>query len=180
MIALLFLLIFKFQSALPRGERLYLQVKRILHQYFNPRSREGSDIHLLRSDSPSSDFNPRSREGSDGVYLGLSDRGALFQSTLPRGERRHLDIYFHCANKFQSALPRGERPRYEFITAGATVFQSALPRGERLHISRPVFPSQYFNPRSREGSDLPILLDLHTLHLISIRAPARGATFPSC
>ena len=41
----------EFQSALPRGERLYLQVKRILHQYFNPRSHERSDYNRHAVDS---------------------------------------------------------------------------------------------------------------------------------
>ena len=82
-------LIQTFQSALPRGERLYLQVKRILHQYFNPRSHEGSDqmtdtetgeINIsIRAPTrgatrppamaltKSLNFNPRSHEGSDYV-----------------------------------------------------------------------------------------------------------------
>ena len=34
-------------------------------QYFNPRSREGSDRSSITSLSLPPDFNPRSREGSD-------------------------------------------------------------------------------------------------------------------
>ena len=91
---------------------------------FNPRSREGSD-HLTRVQlDDNDDFNPRSREGSDlfsrvGFFI-LSlisihapAKGAtptvqygltivLFQSTLPRRERRcpacagqRLDGYFN-------------------------------------------------------------------------------------
>ena len=36
-----------------------------LDTYFNPRSREGSDISATRRSVPSAYFNPRSREGSD-------------------------------------------------------------------------------------------------------------------
>ena len=55
-------------------------------------------------------------------------------------------------------------------------FQSTLPRGERLQ----VLPScrtknTYFNPRSREGSDLQIRPGCIRTS-ISIHAPARGAT----
>ena len=36
-------------------------------QYFNPRSREGSDCWYYAYDGTRRDFNPRSREGSDVV-----------------------------------------------------------------------------------------------------------------
>ena len=57
-------------------------------------------------------------------------------------------------------------------------FQSTLPRGER-HLSFLDADTQYnFNPRSREGSDdsTPSYLQEY---LISIHAPARGATAKS-
>ena len=55
---------------------------------FNPRSREGSDLHGPKSTSPSSSF----------------------QSTLPRGERLfHCHVIVICLFVFQSTLPRGER-----------------------------------------------------------------------
>ncbi len=58
------------------------------------------------------------------------------------------------ALEFQSTLPRGERrfPAYPF-TQGIQ-FQSTLPRGERRHFSPGLYP----------------------FHMISIHAPARGAT----
>ncbi len=77
---------------------------------FNPRSREGSDKRFNSIVKLLAYFNPRSREGSDTSYMFLirdarisihaPARGAtlvemsygvticLFQSTLPRGERR--------------------------------------------------------------------------------------------
>ncbi len=87
------------------------------HSRFNPRSREGSDNHAANVSQFIQNlpcFNPRSREGSDGksgkadaempcprVSIHAPARGAtvrrkvtfnapvrLFQSTLPRGERR--------------------------------------------------------------------------------------------
>ena len=56
-------------------------------------------------------------------------------------------------------------------------FQSSLPRGER-HNSIPEDRScnEYFNPRSREGSDYSSARRSALLYLISILAPARGAT----
>ena len=78
----------------------------------------------------------------------------IFQSALPRGERRvDTNLAFHMF-LFQSALPRGERRKWTLDTRRNKAFQSALPRGER-----PRYPSA----RSFPG-------------VISIRAPARGAT----
>ena len=56
----------------------------------------------------------------------------LFQSTLPRGERQSVLRILFIYGEFQSTLPRGERP----ITGGNK-------NG-----------TYYFNPRSREGSDI--------------------------
>mgnify|MGYP005761504121 FL=1 len=80
--------------------------------YFNPRSRKGSDLQLnnlllrnavisihapargatrpgLFQYRPVSDFNPRSRKGSDPIGLYALIGIMLFQSTLPQGERHH-------------------------------------------------------------------------------------------
>ena len=81
---------------------------------------------------------------------------AIFQSTLPRGERRLIYYYVCHTVPFQSTLPRGERPCCIFCSIhsisisihaparGAThktqfgrllrTFQSTLPRGERPNI----------------------------------------------
>ena len=99
-------------------------------------------------------FNPRSREGSDaGAALDVLTT-IIFQSTLPRGERRR---YFRLI--------------YNFF-----LFQSTLPRGERQHLPACILHIRmYFNPRSREGSDFSFSFPLLPL-VISIHAPARGAT----
>ena len=55
----------------------------------------------------------------------------VFQSTLPRGERRKTSSDLLLDIKFQSTLPRGERPI------------AAYKLEDKVH----------FNPRSREGSD---------------------------
>ena len=56
--------------------------------------------------------------------------------------------------KFQSTLPRGERPKPEKMNFITLLFQSTLPRGER---------------RTKNGNKFKITI-------ISIHAPARGAT----
>ena len=54
-------------------------------------------------------FNPRSREGSDIVRMDVVDKVVKFQSALPRGERHYPDDVDRICAEFQSALPRGER-----------------------------------------------------------------------
>ena len=57
-----------------------------------------------------------------------------------------------------------------------TIFQSTLPRRERQTFILPEFCYfLYFNPRSREGSDI-IIIAFQFLFVISIHAPAKGAT----
>ena len=77
-------------------------------------------------------FNPRSREGSDDSGAAAVLSPDIFQSTLPRRERRFLYFSF-------------------FV---------------RLN----------FNPRSREGSDNWTMYIFLCLVIISIHAPAKGAT----
>ena len=54
---------------------------------------------------------------------------------------------------FQSTLPRGERRRSSSSLFICASFQSPLPRGERRRSYYPVTFFLNFNPRSREGSD---------------------------
>ena len=56
-------------------------------------------------------------------------------------------------------------------------FQSTLPRGERHGQNIFADIKLYFNPRSREGSDGYTVIPTKRDHVISIHAPARGATY---
>ena len=77
----------------------------------------------------------RSREGSDYTTINLYFVSHVFQSTLPRRERRPANGRFRCA-------------------------------------------PPHFNPRSREGSDVRRFFRLDRTGVISIHAPAKGATKP--
>ena len=100
-------------------------------------------------------FNPRSREGSDD-YTSRRD---------------------FLSRRFQSTLPRRERLGTEFSTQRVVTFQSTLPRRERQQLKLTHLTMQDFNPRSREGSDSRFCSASKT-KLISIHAPAKGATAP--
>ena len=123
------------------------------NSYFNPRSREGSDNSVkpfvIRIDSISI------HAPASGATLEVVEvvRGRVFQSTLPRVERRATSTWSCCRRVFQSTLPRVERRGKIYVVcsrgaisihapaSGATVifplsscsvtFQSTLPRVER-------------------------------------------------
>ena len=62
------------------------------------------------------------------------------------------------SKKFQSTLPRRERPGAIMSTSLLNRFQSTLPRRERPITFSAFLDGEYFNPRSREGSDIWISL----------------------
>ena len=65
--------------------------------------------------------------------MSIASTVSIFQSTLPRRERRGRSAHCGTSSTFQSTLPRRERR-----SAGLA----------------PAFSSMHFNPRSREGSDV--------------------------
>ena len=125
----------------------------IFSDYFNPRSREGSDLSsvliaaisqafqsaLPRGERRATsvcvggymDFNPRSREGSDSSYLSNPDRMIISIRAPARGATRVMTV-----------APRQSEISIRAPARGATHWQMVLES-----------TSWYFNPRSREGSD---------------------------
>ena len=122
------------------------------------------------------DFNPRSRKGSDECVRVILSTSAIFQSTLPQGERRetwqcwraHRYISIHAPARGATLRPDPAwtlQPISIHAPArGATCWIfNASPR-ETISIHAPArgatraFTSSsvyvfYFNPRSRKGSD---------------------------
>ena len=143
-----------FQSTLPRGERLGSFFNSRLQKYFNPRSRVGSDTRVKSREGGYTYFNPRSRVGSD----------RIIQASL-------------CAQSISIHAPAWGATPSGFNTRIHSRFQSTLPRGERHTL--PFFYHcnlTNFNPRSRVGSDIFHLSQSSDGFLISIHAPAWGAT----
>ena len=146
----------KFQSTLPRGERLFRDQLNVALQNisihaptggatlshpperrerpdFNPRSHGGSDgspgrvgkeseisIHAptggattasQKTADPAKNFNPRSHGGSDGISGHFIQRAKNF-NPRSHGGSDFLSFYIvHMFHIFQSTLPRGERRR---------------------------------------------------------------------
>lgn len=103
-------------------------------------------------------------------------RKLAFHSTLPRGER-----LIPCSCSFLPvqisihAPARGATNSFFFSFCKNRMFQSTFPRGERPLLLSASKTCLYFNPHSREGSDVIMrFFDCHSF--ISIHAPTRGAT----
>ncbi len=191
----------RFQSTHPRGVRRYLTCGYRPGERFNPRTRVGCDISQpVLAGLVIVGFNPRTRVGCD-VIAGISQnydtlfqsthpRGvrpsgpetsaftlSMFQSTHPRGVRPACAVWFCSSPDFQSTHPRGVRPHSLMRASAVDRFQSTHPRGVR-----PDGPLggrdgiQGFNPRTRVGCDCKMGYVLPVGLVVSIHAPAWGAT----
>ena len=107
-------------------------------------------------------------------------RGRLFQSTLPREERRGRGYRYSDTKRFQSTLPREERRCIILDEAHYIKFQSTLPREERpTHCPKCMVLEKFQSTLPREERHYPAALH-HPSGSISIHAPARGATNLLC
>ena len=80
-------------------------------------------------------------------------------------------------NIFQSTHPRGVRHVIGYqLVMWVIRFQSTHPRGVRLDDPVKVYLKENFNPRTRVGCDLNPYDRLINYVVISIHAPAWGAT----
>ncbi len=79
--------------------------------------------------------------------------------------------------QFQSTLPQGERPNKVISQRRHTEhFNPRSRKGSDAPWRTWAATIGYFNPRSRKGSDIHLVLVRHVAGVISIHAPARGAT----
>ena len=139
---------------------------------FNPRSREGNDqqgriipehLHRFQSTFPRGErrrwhlcerrsipgFNPRSREGNDGVYASVLPVDAVSIHVPARGTTEKRRDLIHLLNVSIHVPARGttsdQAPDLSLLTC--------------------------FNPRSREGNDLPLRFYLSLFNLFQSTFP---------
>ena len=170
---------------------------------FNSRAREGRDAPQHDSLLLPSCFNSRAREGRDNLRVSYFFFAVPFQFTRPRGARLVCAPFFADCNSFQFITrPRGARLRASTRPcesacfnsraregrdisdssphSSASRFQFTRPRGARLHGQKHNGTwrgFQFTRPRgARHGGD-PIYT---SATLVSIHAPARGATECVC
>ena len=116
---------------------------------------KGATFSDPRWNQGESNFNPRSREGSD--YADGMDRFNQLTISI-HAPAKGATTPIHCSISspciFQSTLPRRERrPMMCFINNYLLISIHAPAKGATpwQHLSKPALPN--FNPRSREGSD---------------------------
>ena len=148
-----------------------------LYEYFNPRSREGSDGALEAERENQKNFNPRSREGSDDYCYKRGDvtqisihapaKGATYMQAFQQLYDRAISIHapakgatcslcsiVRAVSYFNPRSREGSDLDFGSIAFQPQKFQSTLPRRERQVTTAPSTTSiRDFNPRSREGSD---------------------------
>ena len=142
-----------FQSTLPRGERQLSDRDQIKFIDFNPRSHEGSDTFPGIFQNLANNFNPRSHEGSDTLYAYRLGRIILFQSTLPRGERRSIQSFFYSHLDFNPRSHEGSDESNRPVQKQCSISIHAPTRGATACAPDAWTVSGNFNPRSHEGSD---------------------------
>ena len=118
-----------------RGTTQLQQLRQHLVNSFNPRSRKGNDSDSCR------------RTASVSVSIHVPARGTTMTAGCRSGARL-----------FQSTFPQGERPRDWSAKGRDRWFQSTFPQGERHKGVSDVRFDYRFNPRSRKGNDLSIVL----------------------
>ena len=100
----------------------------------------------------------------------------MFQSTHPRGVRRHNWTRYEPIIKFQSTHPRGVRRFiWSWIILTPPVSIHAPARGATTFERKQKSNGDCFNPRTRAGCD-DDLVCVSGPNAVSIHAPARGAT----
>ena len=101
----------------------------------------------------------------------------VFQFTLPRGERLDETFALFVADIVSIHAPAGGATGWALVDTDGDMFQFTLPRGERPEKTlRAVISLPCFNSRSRGGSDDDLVLRAFAPALVSIHAPAGGAT----
>ena len=150
-------------------------------QYFNPRSREGSDGTAPSCRATGRNFNPRSREGSDAlqslhqgvpwISIHAPVKGA---TTYVAGISNSKTISIHAPVK-------GATRYFNELTAEKRKISIHAPvKGATSFLRGGWLVSAHFNPRSREGSDIMTGGVCKHVSKISIHAPVKGATPTRC
>mgnify|MGYP003962240501 CR=1 FL=1 len=134
----------------------------------------GGDLKTFKALKVFAGFNPRPRMGGDADVPRKSDTQAVsihapaWGATLLIPKASRLE-------GFQSTPPHGGRPSNIERAIRISMFQSTPPHGGRRKPPGRCGPVWRFNPRPRMGGD-HISLSSSTLSIVSIHAPAWGAT----
>ena len=118
-----------FQSTLPRGERLTAGAGYVIDKKISIHApARGATVLACLQRSGSTYFNPRSREGSDQAYSQERGRVKISIHAPARGATLLCGGELFVA-VFQSTLPRGERLCFSMASSGLTDFNPRSREG---------------------------------------------------
>ena len=145
----------RFQSTLPRRERLNCVRLDRRSRGFNPRSHAGSDVRYVHSLGHKCCVSIHApTQGATSWIFHLGSLLSQFQSTLPRRERQYSSITLTASSAVSIHAPtQGATSAFASLIV-SSVFQSTLPRRERLNQIMNLFMNRF----------------------VSIHAPTQGAT----
>ena len=137
----------------------------------------GATIHQRDTTTGVKCFNPRAREGRDSALMLILLFFVKVSIHAPaRGATRIMELRLQIASVSIHAPARGATYQGKIVIDGQTLFQSTRPRGARQYLRErgiDCYMFQSTRPRGARHTDtlLPWLVTL-----VSIHAPARGAT----
>jgi hypothetical protein len=165
-----------FQSTHPRGVRLACSRRCVLsRECFNPRTRGGCDLRrlLCSQHCPHVSIHAPAGGATDQIEI-LNPNDSSFNPRTRGGCDRACQSGRIKENAFQSTHPRGVRPTWLPMGFLPLCFNPRTRGGCDIAAKHAPQPNEGFNPRTRGGCD-PASVS-HTLGLVSIHAPAGGAT----
>ena len=139
---------------------------------FNPRSHEGSDQYLERVRSIDSEISIHAPTRGATAVTTTKETDPVFQSTLPRGERR--DVIYGDVKEIQISIhapTRGATNDSGHFSFKNGISIHAPTRGATLKDISIFINTLDFNPRSHEGSDAAESAGAATLQLFQSTLP---------
>ena len=140
---------------------------------FNSRAREGRDCFAGPLKHWPKSFNSRAREGRDDGKRYTVARSSVSIHAPARGATQFAGVTAH-SRSFNSRAREG-RDKTIIFPPSPCQFQFTRPRGARPRADAGSCWLASFNSRAREGRDKGTC-DYYVWLLVSIHAPARGAT----
>ena len=130
------------------------QQEQLTQQYFNPRSRTGSDAHFLLQRQRPENFNPRSRTGSDRRYGDVAGERQLISTHAPAQGATNFSRLFPISIVISTHAPaQGATDRYFRLGIAVGISTHAPAQGATSNRIDTIGNRTHFNPRSRTGSD---------------------------
>ena len=167
----------RFQSTLPHGERPNTCLSSIVRVLFQSTLPHGERLPFVLCSFPNRDyFNPRSRMGSDGAELVRKYRRHYFNPRSRMGSDSSLSNIFWELHYFNPRSRMGSDSCASWARFFSVIFQSTLPHGERRHPLGKLFRQLIISIHAPAWGATRRFNSSHTALSISIHAPAWGAT----